>query len=109
MEKKGKEGGEDLLSLKMFPPNDAQFAEEGEGDQGVGSANSQVAGDFLKLAQTSFQLSCDVVCKKTDIWSYSQTNTRLNAQVDRVKLYGYRNTDWMEGGDRHSVRARAST
>lgn len=54
---------EDLLSLQMLPPNDSQFAEEGEGDQGVGSANSQVACDLLKLAQTSLQLGCNVICR----------------------------------------------
>lgn len=55
----------------MFPPDDAQFAEEGEGDQGVSSANSQVACDLLNLAQASLQLSSNVVCKGTDIWSDS--------------------------------------
>lgn len=51
----------------MLPPNDSQFAEEGERDQGIGSANSQVAGDLLNLAQTSLQLSCNVICKEVDI------------------------------------------
>lgn len=54
----------------MLPPNDSQFAEEGERDQGIGSANSQVACDLLNLAQTSLQLSCNVICKEvdTELW-----------------------------------------
>ncbi len=50
----------------MLPPNDAQFAEEREGHQGVGSANSQVACDLFKLAQTSLQLSSNVICKERE-------------------------------------------
>lgn len=42
-----------------------ELAEEGEGDQGVGSADSQVALDLLQLAQTGLQLGCNVICKNT--------------------------------------------
>lgn len=35
----------------MLSPDGVQFAKEGQGDQGVGSADSEVAGDLLKLAQ----------------------------------------------------------
>lgn len=49
----------------MLSPDGVELAEEGEGDQGVGSADSQVALDLLQLAQTGLQLGCNVICKNT--------------------------------------------
>lgn len=49
----------------MLSPDGVELAEEGEGDQGVGSADSQVALDLLQLAQTGLQLGCNVICENT--------------------------------------------
>lgn len=49
----------------MLSPDDVQFAQEGQRDQGVGSADSQVALDLLQLAQAGLQLGCNVICKNT--------------------------------------------
>lgn len=49
----------------MLSPDGVQLAQEGEGHQGVGSADSQVALDLLQLAQTGLQLGRNVICKNT--------------------------------------------
>lgn len=75
----------------MLPPNDSQFAEESKGDKGIGSANSQEACDLLNLAQTSLQLSCNVICKEIDIWSYTQPLDDI--WPDKKKTHLNRSTD----------------
>lgn len=49
----------------MLSPDGMELAEEREGDQGVGSADSQVALDLLQLAKTGLQLGCNVICRNT--------------------------------------------
>lgn len=44
-----------------FPTDEAELAEEGERDEGVGAAHGQVASDLLQLAQAGLQLSSYVV------------------------------------------------
>ena len=50
-----------LPDFLCLSPDDAQLAEEGQGDEGVGAFDGQVARDLLQLPQAGLQLGCYVV------------------------------------------------
>lgn len=100
----------------MLSPDGVQLAQEGEGDQGVGSADSQVALDLLQLAQTGLQLGCNVICKNTGAFvrdghsitgKHRLINQTEGGDLNRAKQSdGLRETKQNTAADRVSVDGR---